>query len=377
MSDPIVSRLFQKRRQLDESNDLYRNRFYLDEEEGDEDEEVDEDDPEESPEYRDEQEDERGSGNRVPDRSEDGESDDKAFSEEEPAEDEDPEEAPQEEPAEEEDYINPLDNSYAVKFTIGDDVFITYANGSNSKLKAKVQGYDAEGFYRVEWPDGSTTNGITDLALALSSSVKESKCVCGASKFIREGKVYTCDRCGRPKSAAIKEATKKKQQAPRIRAEQRPVSTANRPNISMDESAPFNREASEYKLGDKVKLKTPLPRDKSIEVTGEITGYDVKGFYQVTWSDGTSRYGISDKVLVPIKEGANKSPRREWEAEQLNKMLDEISNEPLCNILMYAAAYLEQGNGLKAGPRPIDLRNARILNKYSDLLATRVSEPRR
>ena len=135
------------------------------------------------------------------------------------------------------EYINPLDNVYAVKHTIGDKVLLAYSNGTNSKLKGEIDGYDKEGFYRIKWSNGLTTNGITDLALSdLVSSKHESKCVCGSSKFVNEGKSLICDRCGRrikesmdPLTLADKSRPKGKKM---IRSEAHPVSTVIKPAIS-------------------------------------------------------------------------------------------------------------------------------------------------
>lgn len=66
--------------------------------------------------------------------------------------------------------------------------------------------------------------------------------------------------------------------------------------------------------------------------------------------------------------------KREWENEQIEKMMEEIRNEPLCNILLYASCYLLQGNGLMYGPRQQDIKNADTLKKYSDILAKRSRE---
>lgn len=117
-----------------------------------------------------------------------------------------PEEEPSSSPPTEEEskstpkdeYANPLDNKYAVHHTIGDDVVLVYADGSNSELSGVVDGYDIEGFYRVKWSNGMTTNGITDIALAdLIKKTTENKCVCGHTQFVTEGAYVVCDRCGR------------------------------------------------------------------------------------------------------------------------------------------------------------------------------------
>lgn len=133
------------------------------------------------------------------------------------------------------EYVNPLDNPYAVKHTIGDEVILAYANGTNSKLKGQIDGYDKEGFYRIMWSNGLTTNGITDLALAdLVKATHESKCVCGHTHFVNEGKYVVCDNCGRRirESEDVLKPDDKSKKRNIIRAEQHPMTTATRPNIS-------------------------------------------------------------------------------------------------------------------------------------------------
>lgn len=99
-------------------------------------------------------------------------------------------------PAEEEN-PNPLDNPYAVNYTIGDTVSLSFADGTKTKVSGTIEGYDKEGFYRVKWDSGKTTNGITDLALADLVVDMEEKCVCGSEEFVTEGKNLVCDKCGR------------------------------------------------------------------------------------------------------------------------------------------------------------------------------------
>lgn len=66
--------------------------------------------------------------------------------------------------------------------------------------------------------------------------------------------------------------------------------------------------------------------------------------------------------------------KREWEAEQIMKMTTVLRNEPLCNVLMYAAAYLRQSNNNICGPNAHDRYNADVLEEFSDILATRNTE---
>lgn len=129
------------------------------------------------------------------------------------------------EPVEEEN-PNPLDNTYAVQFTIGDPVSVSYSDGSKSNVTGTIEGYDKEGFYRVKWSDGTITNGLTDIALAgLTTRVKESVCICGSKNFVTEGNHVICDECGR-KIREARASDRKK-----IRSEQHPISTKDRPSI--------------------------------------------------------------------------------------------------------------------------------------------------
>lgn len=70
--------------------------------------------------------------------------------------------------------------------------------------------------------------------------------------------------------------------------------------------------------------------------------------------------------------------KRAWEAEQINKMLDELQHEPLCNILLYAAWYLK--DYMQRSPDDCrlasDKHTMNILNKYAELLVTRLEDPR-
>ena len=70
--------------------------------------------------------------------------------------------------------------------------------------------------------------------------------------------------------------------------------------------------------------------------------------------------------------------RREWEAELVNEMLDELRTEPLCNILLYAAWYLR--DYMERNPNDCrldsDTRTKSILEKYAAILETRLTEGR-
>lgn len=159
--------------------------------------------------------------------------------------DEEFEEEPTEEPVVrepvEEENPNPLDNTYAVEFAIGDEVTVSRANGSKSDLHCTIEGYDKDGFYRVKWPDGSVTNGLTDIALAgIATRVKESVCICGSKNFVTEGVDLVCDLCGRKINEKMDHLTVIDKSRPKgkkmIRSEAHPVSTAKKPNISIEET---------------------------------------------------------------------------------------------------------------------------------------------
>lgn len=125
--------------------------------------------------------------------------------------------------------VNPLDNPYAVNHQIGDKVAISYLNGTKSDLHGTIEGYDKEGFYRIKWAGGLTTNGITDVALA-SMVDKKNECVCGSTKFVNEGKSIVCDKCGRIITETVDPLTKADKARPKgkklIRSEAHPMSTS-------------------------------------------------------------------------------------------------------------------------------------------------------
>ncbi len=211
------------------------------------------------------------------------------------------------------EYVNPLDNAYAVKHTIGDEVLLAYSNGTNSKLKGEIDGYDKEGFYRVKWSNGLTTNGITDLALSdlITTKHESEKCVCGSTKFVNEGKYLVCDKCGRsiresndPLTLADKSRPKGKNL---IRSEAHPTSTVLRPPISESIRKAFKRSMKEsneediafYKLKElEGEFWTRLPELKEdIEDLG-YTVDEINQEYVVvsTTDDEDKDYGL----LVPI-----------------------------------------------------------------------------
>lgn len=139
-------------------------------------------------------------------------------------------------------YDNPLDNEYAVHFTLGDEVNLTATGTKNSDLKKGViEGYDPEGFYKVKWSDESTTNGLTDIALeSLVKTTRENRCICGCDDFVEEDGKIVCDKCGRLHEGtldALTLADKSRLKGKRIiRSIPHEISTANRPNIDMAEA---------------------------------------------------------------------------------------------------------------------------------------------
>lgn len=129
---------------------------------------------------------------------------------------------------------NPLDNTYAMNYKMGDKIAMVYSTGAKTALEGTIEGYDKEGFYRVKWKDGRVTNGLTDIAIAelVGESVDESVCVCGCDKFVEEDGKLVCDKCGRIREGAdlLADAPKPKKRI--IRATPHPISTATRPDIS-------------------------------------------------------------------------------------------------------------------------------------------------
>lgn len=153
-----------------------------------------------------------------------------------------PEEPKPEKSNDEHIYDNPLDNEYAVHFTLGDEINLVANGTKNSDIKTGViEGYDAEGFYKVKWSDESTTNGLTDIALeGLVKTMKENRCVCGCQEFVEEDGHIICDKCGRVHESALDKLTIADKSRPKgkrmIRSIPHEVSTANRPNIDMAEA---------------------------------------------------------------------------------------------------------------------------------------------
>lgn len=58
-------------------------------------------------------------------------------------------------------------NQYCKKFSIGDKVKFKHAGGRVSPQSATILGYDDEGYYEIEWPDGEISTGIHDYNLKL------------------------------------------------------------------------------------------------------------------------------------------------------------------------------------------------------------------
>lgn len=139
---------------------------------------------------------------------------------------------------EDNEHKNPLDNNYAVNFRLGQEVLLAYDDGTKSELGGTIEGYDAEGFYRIRWKNGKITEGFTDISIRdLVDNVGESlKCVCGNSEFINESNQIVCDCCGRvlkESSNPLELADKKRPKGKKlIRSEAHPISTAIKPEIS-------------------------------------------------------------------------------------------------------------------------------------------------
>lgn len=139
--------------------------------------------------------------------------------------------------------INPLDNSYAVNYKLGQRVSLMYTNGNDTKLHGTIEGYDKEGFYRVKWDNGLLTNGMTDITIAeLIEDTQESKCICGSAEFVNEGKSLVCDKCGRRIRESKKGldqlaiADKARPKGKRlIRSEAHPISTAHPSGAGLSE----------------------------------------------------------------------------------------------------------------------------------------------
>lgn len=122
---------------------------------------------------------------------------------------------------------NPLDNPYAVGYTMGDSVVLSYNDGTNSEMEGTIEGYDKEGFYRVKWNNGLLTNGMTDAAIAsLIDHQDENKCICGSDHIVAEGKSLVCDKCGRVIKESIDLPDADKTRKKKIRSEVHPMSTS-------------------------------------------------------------------------------------------------------------------------------------------------------
>ena len=263
MSDEIVRRLLSQKRDSIFLNESSR-RLYEDPNDkiditgGETPDEFSQDDIDEEPYTEDSEDDIDSEGEERSD--DDGQSDDS------------PEESSEE-------YVNPLDNPYAVKYTLGDEVSIVYTNGTKTELQGVIEGYDKEGFYRIKWDNGFTTNGFTDIAIMeFVTSVEESRCICGSTEFYDEDNMKICDNCGRP-IKSLKETkstlTLADESRPKgkklIRSEAHPVSTASKPSIEESKDS----ETSEllqplYNLENKFWTRT----SEMIEDIEEL-GYEV------------------------------------------------------------------------------------------------------
>lgn len=326
MSEEIVRRLRNRRKKdLDFLKESMNNNLLEEADEEVEDKDIDEEEVDNDEEQKSDREEKPM--HRSPSMRKKKLDTNKSDNDEEPADDEyvnpEGETDGEEESVGEEDsneYINPLDNAYAVKHTIGDEVLLAYSNGTNSKLKGEIDGYDKEGFYRIRWSNGLTTNGITDLALSdIISRKHENVCVCGSDEFVNEGKYIVCDNCGRrirestdPLTLADKSRPKGKKL---IRSEAHTTSTAIKPSIDEsirkafksksvnedydedgydddddeydEEEYPSNIPPQYYKLYDKLdhQFWTRLPElQEDIEDLGYIVD-DINGEYIIIATD--------------------------------------------------------------------------------------------
>ena len=94
--------------------------------------------------------------------------------------------------------------------------------------------------------------------------------------------------------------------------------------------------------------------------------------------NNTKELRHNDGAPSIMKEDCIMKPRREWEADLVNKMLDELRTEPLCSILHYASWYLRDYMARNPDDCRLDsdTRTMEILQKYADLLTTRLTESR-
>lgn len=58
-----------------------------------------------------------------------------------------------------------IGNKYCTKFKIGQEVRFNHGGGQYSDEVATISGYDKDGFYKVTWEDGSTSEGLSDAQL--------------------------------------------------------------------------------------------------------------------------------------------------------------------------------------------------------------------
>lgn len=217
------------------------------------------------------------------------------------------------------DNTNPLDNIYAVNYQIGEEVTVGYTNGTSTGLAGTIDGYDEEGFYRIKWENGLTTNGISDLALLDKvDGLKENKCVCGCSEFVNEDKELVCDRCGRKMKESFDILTLADKSRPKgkklIRSIPHEMSTADRPNIpdiseaikSALSGSKINEEEEEFDEGLFDKLIDELQGQfwtKLPELQEDISdlGYgvdDINGEYVVVYAEDEE--GEEHQLMIPI-----------------------------------------------------------------------------
>jgi len=154
---------------------------------------------------------------------------------------------------------NPLDNVYAVNYTIGDPVVLVYTDNRKSKLTAVIDGYDKQGFYILKWGNNKRTPGVTDTMISSIVQNQEStmECICGSKNIIKENNNLVCDDCGR--------LIDDKRKSP-MKSVLGPVNTGNKPNI------PLSEETEDSSKTIVVKLHTGVWGSH----TGEHTEYYVR-----------------------------------------------------------------------------------------------------
>lgn len=194
---------------------------------------------------------------------------------------------------------NPLDNLHAINYKIGDKVSISYTNGTPSNITGIVQGYDKEGFYRIVWEDGSTTNGITDYALLLSDNQElDNKCVCGSQDFVTEGTHLVCDKCGR-----------------RIR--ENLIKTDNKKSKIYSKATPVNTSINSS-------LRDPIKKGMKRAIDEDYDEEDYEDDYEEEETEDDIFSDLRNKLSG---EFWSRLPELKEDIEELGYTVDDINNE--------------------------------------------------